>query len=363
MKKTLLLTGGAGFIGSTVAHKALENGKWRVVNVDKLTYSGNPESLRDVENNPDYTFYKADIADAEAMEQIFSACRPDAVMNLAAESHVDRSIDGPEAFIDTNVKGTCVLLEAARRHWRKLQSEAPDRARDFRFLHISTDEVFGDLADGGNGQESFFNEKTPYAPSSPYSASKASSDHLVRAWKRTYGMPTMITNCSNNYGPRQFPEKLIPLTIINACAGKALPIYGQGLQIRDWLHVDDHADALFLALENGKPGATYCIGGHNEKRNIDVVKAICASLEKLRPARKAGQGKYEDLITFVQDRPGHDGRYAIDASRIKKELGWIPRESFESGLEKTVRWYLENEWWWRPILEKNYQCQRLGTMV
>lgn len=361
MKKTLLITGGAGFIGSTVVHEALERGGWKVINIDKLTYSGNPASLQDIEKNPDYCFYKADIADQESMRKIFAASKPDAVMNLAAESHVDRSIDGPGAFIDTNIKGTYSLLEAAREYWKEMQKLEPDKARDFRFLHISTDEVFGDLADMEHGEKNFFNENTPYAPSSPYSASKAASDHLVRAWRRTYGLPTMITNCSNNYGPRQFPEKLIPLTIINACSGKALPVYGQGLQIRDWLYVNDHAQALFLALERGQPGATYCIGGHNEKKNIDVVRAICDCLEEIRPEKPQGVDKYADLITFVKDRPGHDGRYAIDPSKIIGELGWKPSENFAQGIKKTVKWYLDNEDWWRPILEGKYQCQRLGT--
>lgn len=358
MNKTILITGGAGFIGSTVVHKALEREDLRVVNVDKLTYSGNPASLADIEHHPRYAFYKADIADTEAMRQIFSAERPDAVMNLAAESHVDRSIDGPEAFIQTNVLGTGILLDTARYYWKDLQKKEQEKARNFRFLHISTDEVFGDLA--GDDRETFFTEQTPYAPSSPYSASKASSDHLVRAWKRTYGLPTLITNCSNNYGPRQFPEKLIPLTIINACAGKKLPVYGSGRQIRDWLHVDDHANALFIALEKGAPGETYCVGGNNEKENIEVVRAICACLEKLRPEKPAGIGKYEDLIRFVQDRPGHDGRYAIDSTHIREELGWQAKENFTSGLEKTVQWYLDNESWWKPIMEKKYQGQRLG---
>lgn len=354
MDKTLLVTGGSGFIGSCVVLKALEKG-WRVVNVDKLTYSGNPASLAAVENDPAYAFIHADIADMDAMRQAFNDHKPDAVMNLAAESHVDRSIDGPEAFIDTNIKGAFVMLEAAREYWKKSGND------NFRFLHISTDEVFGDLE--GQGSDAFFNEKTPYAPSSPYSASKAASDHLARAWKRTYGLPTLITNCSNNYGPRQFPEKLIPLTIINALAGKQLPVYGQGLQIRDWLYVEDHAEALFLALEKGQPGATYTVGGHNEKKNIDVVRAICAVMDRIAPNRPDGVAKYEDLITFVRDRPGHDGRYAIDPATLVRETGWMPAENFDTGLEKTVKWYLDNESWWRPILEGTYQCQRLGTNV
>lgn len=360
MDKTLLVTGGAGFIGSCVVLQALENG-WAVVNVDKLTYSGNRASLASAENNPAYNFVLADIADMDAMRQVFAAHKPHAVMNLAAESHVDRSIDSPEAFIDTNIKGTFTLLETAREYWKKLRATDRRKADDFRFLHISTDEVFGDLE--GQGGDVFFNENTPYAPSSPYSASKAASDHLVRAWKRTYGLPSLITNCSNNYGPRQFPEKLIPLTIINALAGKKLPVYGQGLQIRDWLYVDDHARALFMALEKGRLGATYTIGGHNEKKNIEVVRAICSILERLAPQKPANIKEYADLITFVQDRPGHDGRYAIDPSAIEAETGWRPMENFASGMEKTVRWYLDNEAWWRPILEGTYQCQRLGTKV
>ncbi len=364
MKKNLIITGGAGFIGSTVVHKALESGKWNVFNIDKLTYSGNLASLSDIEKNADYRFYRADIANPEAMRQIFNEVKPDAIMNLAAESHVDRSIDGPEAFIDTNIKGTYNLLECSRNYWKDLKKVNPDKADGFRFLQISTDEVFGDLSGKENGEStSFFNEETRYAPSSPYSASKAASDHLVKAWVRTYGLPALITNCSNNYGQRQFPEKFIPTIIINAIAGKIIPVYGQGLQIRDWLHVDDHADGLFLAIENGKPGSTYCIGGNNERRNIDVAKAVCENLDTLKPDKPGNINKYSDLITFVTDRPGHDGRYAIDSSKIQKELGWKPKESFESGLKKTVEWYLNNESWWKPILENTYQGQRLGTNI
>lgn len=360
MKKTLFVTGGAGFIGSNLILKALEKGCWRIINIDKLTYSGNPQSLAGIENNPDYVFLQADIRDSQAMTSAFEKWQPDAIMHLAAESHVDRSIDDPSPFVETNVNGTFNLLEAARAHWKKLLKISPARAADFRFHHISTDEVFGDLADAENGQSGFFTEKTAYAPSSPYSASKASSDMLVRAWQRTYGLPTIITNCSNNYGPRQFPEKLVPLMILNALAGKALPVYGQGRQIRDWLYVDDHVDALLLALERGEPGATYVIGGHNEKQNIEVVRTICSIMEKLAPHKPHGVKKYEDLITFVQDRPGHDGRYAIDASKISHELGWKPAHSFESGMEATVQWYLENRQWWRDILSGRYQGQRLG---
>lgn len=361
MNKTLIVTGGAGFIGSNVILKALENQDWHIVNIDKLTYSGNTDSLAGVANNPHYEFIRADVADRGAIETIFEAKRPDAVMHLAAESHVDRSIDSPEIFIDTNVKGTFVMLEAARAWWKKLQATNTGRASDFRFLHISTDEVFGDLAN--SDKITRFHEGTPYSPSSPYSASKAASDHLVRAWQRTYGLPAIITNCSNNYGPRQFPEKLIPVTILNALAGRALPVYGQGAQIRDWLYVGDHANALLMALAQGKPGETYAVGGNCEKRNIDVVEGVCAILEELAPLKPAGVTQYRDLITFVADRPGHDGRYAIDASKISGELGWRPEENFASGLRKTVAWYLENKAWWQKILDGSYRLERLGTNV
>lgn len=356
MKKTLMITGGAGFIGSSVVLKGVND--WRVVNIDKLTYSGNPASLASLAHNPDYVFIQADIGDAEAMARAFKDWQPDAVMNLAAESHVDRSIDSPETFIDTNIKGTYTLLEAARAYWKSLDNTP--KKNDFRFLHISTDEVFGDLATSG---AEFFNESTAYAPSSPYSASKAASDHLVRAWQRTYGLPTLITNCSNNYGPRQFPEKLMPLMIISALAGRPLPVYGAGAQIRDWLYVDDHADALLLAITKGKPGETYAVGGHNEKKNLEVVHAICDILEKLAPKKPRGVQNYRDLVTHVIDRPGHDGRYAIDSSKISRELGWRPKETFASGLEKTVAWYLDNRSWWEPILSGKYNCQRLGTGI
>lgn len=359
MKKTLIVTGGAGFIGSSVVLKALANDDFRVVNIDKLTYSGNPESLAAVESNPAYKFIQADVADQSTINAIFEAEKPDAVMHLAAESHVDRSIDSPEVFIDTNVKGTFSMLEASRRWWKTLQATDPKRAEAFRFLHISTDEVFGDLADSPDGKNAFFHEGSPYAPSSPYSASKAASDHLVRAWQRTYGLPALITNCSNNYGPRQFPEKLIPVLILNALAGKPLPIYGEGAQIRDWLYVEDHADALLLALANGRPGDTYAIGGNCEKRNLEVAQGVCDALEELLP----GPGKYRDLITFVPDRPGHDGRYAMDASRIRRELGWQPKENFQTGLKKTVSWYLQNRDWWQRILDGSYRLERLGTRV
>lgn len=360
MKSTLLVTGGAGFIGSSVILKALDQADWKVVNVDKLTYSGNLSSLDSIKNNPDYKFIKADIADARAMSDIFAAIKPDAVMHLAAESHVDRSIDSPEAFIDTNIKGTFTLLEAARNYWKQLDKKA---ANKFRFLHISTDEVFGDLADSSSDQPAYFHEGTPYAPSSPYSASKAASDHLVRSWQRTYGLPTLITNCSNNYGPRQFPEKLIPVTILNALAGRNLPVYGKGAQIRDWLFVEDHAEALLLTIANGIPGQTYAIGGNCEKQNIDVVENICAILEEIRPEKPANVKMYRDLIQFVPDRPGHDGRYAMDASKIKAELGWQPKKDFQSGLAETVKWYLDNEKWWQDILNGSYRLERQGTKI
>ena len=359
MEHTVIVTGGAGFIGSAVVHLLLSATNWRIVNIDKLTYSGNLASLADVENHPRYHFIQADVADAAAMRAAFEVFQPTCVMHLAAESHVDRSIDGPAAFMQTNIIGTFTLLEEARRHWKALGQSDPDKAALFRFHHISTDEVFGDLADSGD----LFTEQTPYAPSSPYSASKASSDHLVRAWHRTYGLPVLITNCSNNYGPRQFPEKLIPLMILNALAGRSLPVYGDGRQIRDWLHVEDHARALLQVLACGQVGETYNIGGHNEKRNIDVVRAVCAALEKAAPRKPAGVEHYEDLITFVRDRPGHDSRYAIDASKIARTLGWRPLETFETGLEKTVRCYLENQPWWQAILDGSYRCERLGTNV
>ncbi|MBD5646763.1 MAG: dTDP-glucose 4,6-dehydratase [Desulfovibrio sp.] len=358
MAHTLLITGGAGFIGSMAVRAALARDDWRVVNIDKLTYSGNLASLTEVEDHPRYSFIQADIADAAAMRAAFEVFEPDAVMHLAAESHVDRSIDSPAPFLDTNIRGTFVLLEEARRYWQGLKTSEPQKAGDFRLLHISTDEVFGDLSDGA--KDARFSESTPYAPSSPYSASKAASDHLVRAWQRTYGLPTLITNCSNNYGPRQFPEKLIPLTIINALAGRQLPVYGTGAQVRDWLHVEDHVRALLTVLARGRVGETYTVGGNNEQKNIDVVRAICGHLEKLAPDKPAGVARYEDLITFVTDRPGHDGRYAIDAGKIRRELGWRPRVTFEAGLSDTVRWYLDNEDWWRPILDGTYRCERLG---
>jgi len=352
--KKILVTGGAGFIGSAVVRHIIENTQDSVVNVDKLTYAGNLESLESVENNLRYTFEQVDICDAKALARVFEQHKPDAVMHLAAESHVDRSIDGPAAFIETNIVGTYTLLEAVRAYWNTLSNEGKTA---FRFHHISTDEVYGDL----EGTDDLFTETTPYAPSSPYSASKASSDHLVRAWLRTYGLPTIVTNCSNNYGPFHFPEKLIPLMILNALDGKPLPVYGNGQQIRDWLFVEDHARALYKVVTEGKVGETYNIGGHNEKANIDVVRTICQLLEELVPNKPKGVVKYEDLITYVKDRPGHDVRYAIDAAKIGRELGWKPQETFESGIRKTVEWYLNNKKWWSRVLDGSYNRERLGN--
>lgn len=351
--KTILVTGGAGFIGSAVVRHIIQDTPYQVVNLDKLTYAGNLESLNSVSDSPRYQFEQADICDRSAMERVFAQYRPDVVMHLAAESHVDRSIDGPAAFIETNIIGTYTLLETARNYWHTLE---PQAKAAFRFHHISTDEVYGDL----EGPDSLFTETTPYAPSSPYSASKASSDHLVRAWRRTYGLPTLITNCSNNYGPFHFPEKLIPLMILNALAGKPLPVYGKGEQIRDWLYVEDHARALVKVATEGAVGETYNIGGHNERKNIDVVHTLCNLLEELVPNKPAGVAHYRDLITYVADRPGHDLRYAIDASKIAHDLGWVPQETFESGIRKTVIWYLENETWWRRVQDGSYAGERLG---
>ncbi|EQA01013.1 dTDP-glucose 4,6-dehydratase [Glaesserella parasuis] len=353
MTKKILVTGGAGFIGSAVVRHIINDTQDSVINVDKLTYAGNLESLEAVENNPRYAFEQVDICDKAALERVFAQHQPDAVMHLAAESHVDRSIDGPAAFIETNIVGTYILLEVARSYWNSLPEE---RKSAFRFHHISTDEVYGDL----EGSDDLFTETTPYAPSSPYSASKASSDHLVRAWLRTYGLPTIVTNCSNNYGPYHFPEKLIPLMILNALEGKKLPIYGNGQQIRDWLFVEDHARALYKVVTEGKVGETYNIGGHNEKANIEVVRTICHLLEELVSNKPTGVVKYEDLITFVTDRPGHDVRYAIDASKIERELGWKPQESFESGIRKTVEWYLNNKQWCSRALDGSDNRARLG---
>lgn len=351
--KRILVTGGAGFIGSAVVRHIINHTSDSVVVVDKLTYAGNLASLTPVAHDERFAFEQVDICDRSELNRVFTHYRPDVVMHLAAESHVDRSIDGPAAFIETNIVGTYTLLEAARGFWSALEDSAKAA---FRFHHISTDEVYGDL----HSMDDFFTETTPYAPSSPYSASKASSDHLVRAWLRTYGLPTLITNCSNNYGPYHFPEKLIPLTILNALAGKPLPVYGNGQQIRDWLYVDDHARALYLVATKGAIGETYNIGGHNERKNIDVVETICALLEELVPQKPQGIVRYQDLITFVADRPGHDLRYAIDAAKIARDLGWTPEETFESGMRKTVQWYLANESWWKQVQDGSYQGERLG---
>lgn len=352
--KNILVTGGAGFIGSAVVRYLINSTDNRVLNVDKLTYAGNLESLASVNNNPRYQFLHADICDKVAMTKAFDDFEPDIVMHLAAESHVDRSIDGPMDFIQTNIIGTYNLLEVARNYWQNLTE---DKKTSFRFHHISTDEVYGDL----EGTDDLFTEATPYSPSSPYSATKASSDHLVRAWHRTYGLPIVITNCSNNYGPYHFPEKLIPLVILNALDGKPLPVYGDGKQIRDWLFVEDHARALYLVATTAKVGETYNIGGHNEKQNIDVVKTICTILDNINP-RTDGQS-YAQQITFVKDRPGHDLRYAIDASKIQQELNWQPQETFESGIQKTVEWYLNNLEWCRHVQDGSYQRERLGVKL
>ncbi|SDP81084.1 dTDP-glucose 4,6-dehydratase [Phyllobacterium sp. YR620] len=350
----ILVTGGAGFIGSAVCRQLAANPGNHVVNVDKLTYAGNLTSLRQIENYPNYRFVQADICDDATMLDLLRSENIDAVMHLAAESHVDRSIDGPGAFIETNIVGTFRLLNAALAYWRELPADAKSA---FRFHHISTDEVFGDLPfDSG-----IFTEETPYAPSSPYSASKAASDHLVRAWHETYGLPVVLSNCSNNYGPFHFPEKLIPLVILNALDGKPLPVYGKGANVRDWLYVEDHARALETVVTKGAVGESYNIGGHNEKTNLNVVETICDILDQKRP-RKGG-GRYRDLITFVSDRPGHDRRYAIDASKIERDLGWTPQESFETGLAKTIDWYLANEWWWEPIRSGRYAGERLGADI
>lgn len=345
----VIITGGAGFIGSAlVRHLILDKG-FEVLNIDKLTYAGNLASLKLVENNPNYSFLKADICDSSAMSKAMQGFKPDRIIHLAAESHVDRSITGAAEFIQTNVLGTFTLLESARAYWTDLHEDAQ---KAFRFLHVSTDEVYGSL-----GDEGLFEETTPYNPSSPYSASKAASDHLAKAWMRTYSMPIIVSNCSNNYGPYHFPEKLIPLTILNALAQKNLPIYGKGDNVRDWLYVEDHARALDVIISKGRVGETYNVGGRNEKRNVEVVERICAVLDRLRPNSKP----YADLITFVKDRPGHDARYAIDATKLETELGWRAEENFDTGIEKTVEWYLENDWWWRPLRER-YDGERLGVI-
>ena len=376
----ILVTGGAGFIGSNLVHLLVSKGH-QVLNIDKLTYAGNPRSLADLEGNPNHQLLQADICDAEAMRKAFADFRPDWVMHLAAESHVDRSIDGPGEFIQTNILGTYVLLQTALEYWRGMggqKSGARDQrsevggqrseeiASSFRFLHVSTDEVYGSL-----GEQGLFTETTPYNPHSPYSASKASSDHLARAWRDTYGLPVIVTNCSNNYGPFQFPEKLIPVVILKALRGEPIPVYGKGENIRDWLYVEDHAEALLAAISKGKPGETYNIGGNNEMRNIDLVRLLCRLLDEALAKRPELRTKHltsdlrpptsESLITFVTDRPGHDLRYAIDATKIKNELGWEPKQDHESGFRKTVEWYLENEAWWQNILDGSYQLERLGT--
>ncbi|MCU7795563.1 MAG: dTDP-glucose 4,6-dehydratase [Candidatus Thiodiazotropha sp. (ex Myrtea spinifera)] len=351
----ILVTGGAGFIGSAVIRHLISHTNHRVANVDKLTYAGNLESLNSVSENERYSFHQLDIVDQAAIESIFRQFRPDIVMHLAAESHVDRSITGPADFIQTNIVGTYVLLEEARKYWLDLDGQRKD---DFRFHHISTDEVYGSL-----GPKGLFTEESNYDPSSPYSSSKASSDHLVRAWHRTYGLPVIVTNCSNNYGPYQFPEKLIPLMILNVLEGKPLPVYGKGDQVRDWLHVEDHAKALYRVVTEGNPGETYNIGGHNEKTNLEVVTILCRILDELRPEHPEGISQYDQLITYVADRPGHDQRYAIDAEKIKRELGWVPDETFESGIRKTVEWYLNNNEWCDRVLDGSYQRERLGLLM
>jgi len=354
-QKKLLITGGAGFIGSAVIRHIINNTYHSVINVDKLTYAGNLESLNSIESDARYTFEPVDICDANEIKRVFTEHQPDIVMHLAAESHVDRSIDGPGEFIQTNIIGTYVLLEEARDYWSNLDSDKKD---NFRFHHVSTDEVYGDL----EGTDDQFTEDTPYAPSSPYSAAKASSDHLVRAWQRTFKLPTLITNCSNNYGSYQFPEKLIPLTILNALEGKDLPIYGNGKQIRDWLYVDDHARALLHVALTGKVSETYNIGGHNELQNIDVVKTICSILDELIPSKLNGIKQYEQLITYVGDRAGHDIRYAIDATKISNELNWLPDETFATGIKKTIQWYLDNKTWCEHVQDGSYQGERLGVV-
>lgn len=349
----ILVTGGAGFIGSAVVRHLINDTNHSVLNLDKLTYAGNLESLDSVSTSDRYQFSQTDICDRAALDLVFADFKPDIIMHLAAESHVDRSIDGPAEFIETNIIGTYQLLEATRAYYNQLSDS--DKA-SFRFHHISTDEVYGDL----EGADDLFTETTSYAPSSPYSASKASSDHLVRAWNRTFGLPIVLTNCSNNYGPFHFPEKLIPHMILNALSGKSLPVYGEGNQIRDWLYVEDHARALVLVATSAEIGSTYNIGGHNEKQNLEVVHTLCELLEELHPNKPRGVAAYKDLIKFVKDRPGHDLRYAIDASKIATDLGWKPQETFETGLRKTVKWYLENKIWWQRVLDGEYRLDRIG---
>lgn len=348
--KKVIVTGGAGFIGSALIRYLVKNELAEVVNLDKLTYAGNLESVKEVADSPLYHFTQLDICDYAGVKALFASFQPDTIMHLAAESHVDRSIDDPLCFVRTNVLGTANLLQCALEYWRELPAE---RQAAFRFQHISTDEVYGSL-----GKDGFFTEKTPYDPKSPYSASKASSDHMVRAWGHTFGLPILLSNCSNNYGPYHFPEKLIPLIILNALDGKNLPIYGKGDNIRDWLYVEDHAKALWLINSKGVPGETYNIGGHNERTNLQVVQTVCRILDELRPKTN---GKYEEQIVFVTDRPGHDQRYAIDADKLRNDLGWKPEENFDTGIRRTVQWYLDNAWWWQPIRENKYAGERLGT--
>lgn len=349
--KTMIVTGGAGFIGSNFIHLALQDPELKIVNLDKLTYAGNLDSLRDIAANSRYQFEQGDICDAAVVKRLLTQYQPQALVHFAAESHVDRSIDGPEAFIQTNINGTFNLLENVRYYWRELDSATQEK---FRFLHISTDEVYGSL-----GATGFFTEETAYAPNSPYSASKASSDHLVRSYFHTYGLPTLITNCSNNYGPYHFPEKLIPLIILNALEGKALPVYGNGQNVRDWLYVADHCRAILKVLEQGRPGEKYNIGGHNEKTNLDIVQTLCDILDAKRP--RSDGGSYRQQIVFVKDRPGHDQRYAIDAAKMQQELGWVPEETFETGIVKTVEWYLNNSEWCQRVTDGSYRRERLGT--
>ena len=353
MGKVYIVTGGSGFIGTNFIRFMLVNGfAERIINLDKLTYAGNPQNLLEYDNDKRYAFAQGDICDQELVQELFILHKPDVVVNFAAESHVDRSIDGPGDFVKTNISGTYVLLQEALRYYRSLNNDQQSR---FRFHHISTDEVFGSLEDDG-----FFTEETSYDPSSPYSASKAASDHLVRAWQRTYGLPVIISNCSNNYGPYQFPEKLIPLIILNCLSEKTLPVYGKGENIRDWLYVDDHCAAINNIIEQGNIGETYNVGGNNEIKNIDIVKTICDLLDEISPSEKVES--YHELITFVQDRPGHDFRYAIDSTKLQNRLGWTPKETFESGIKKTIQWYLDNKTWWQDIQNNTYQQERLGVL-